>query len=173
MKIDISRIVLDHLGTLRDAETRKISLFDISVFFLLPLVSGVLCNFIRESVSVEFYNVSITFFGIFIALLLNLQVAIFGIFLRKWDLPTDERLAEIKREKLDERNFLLGQLNANISYLILICCGALVFFLIMFATCYNNSIWAAVSVALYAHFMLTLIMVVKRAHALFQREYKD
>jgi hypothetical protein len=33
--------------------------------------------------------------------------------------------------------------------------------------------WApAISIVIYVHFICTLLMVVKRAHALFQREYR-
>jgi hydrogenase-4 membrane subunit HyfE len=173
MKIGVSRIVIDHLNTLRNAETGRIALFDLVIFFLLPIFGGLASLLLRGSVTDEFYNVSITFFGIFIALLLNVQVAIFGIFLRKWDSPRDDRLAEIKLSKLVQRNLLLKEVNANISYLILTSCLALVFFLIMFSKDYETGIYPALSVVLYCHFMLTLLMVVKRSHALFQREYID
>jgi hypothetical protein len=119
---------MDHLNTLRNGETKNIAFFDIALFYLLPLICGLLALFLSCSVTDEFFNVSITFFGIFIALLINVQVAIFGIFLRKWDLPADERFAEIRLEKLAQRDRLLREVNANLSYLILISCLALVFF---------------------------------------------
>ncbi|QDH74990.1 hypothetical protein FKQ52_09375 [Brevundimonas sp. M20] len=120
----------------------------------------------------NFYNVSITFFGIFIALLLNVQVAVFGIFQRKWEKPEDENLAEIQKSKLEQRRSLLGELNSNLSYLILISCFSLVTFLVFFVFPFRGSFSSVISCVLYGHFVLTLMMSVKRAHTLFQMEYE-
>jgi hypothetical protein len=172
MKVDPSRILVDHFATLRDAHTGRRSLADVMLFWGLPICAGALSFEGKLSVSPEIYNVSITFYGIFIALLLNMQVAVFGIFLRKWEQPKDTILAGMNLIKLDERKALLGEINANISYLILVSCFALVWFLALFAGSCTKHAWPALSVAIYAHFVLTLLMVVKRSHSLFQKEYE-
>ena len=120
MKIDVTRIVMDHLDTLRDAQSHEISKFDWILFFGLPLSLAIAAFWICLYPSKDVFNVSITFFGIFIALLLNMQVAAFGIFQRKRAVPTDARLAEIQEKRLALRQQLLGEMNANISYLIFV-----------------------------------------------------
>jgi hypothetical protein len=171
MKINVWRIVKDHWATLRRAGRSNFSKVDVLIFYALPILAGLLPYLYEFSVSKEVYNVSITFFGIFIALLLNMQVAIFSIYTRKWERPDDIRLAEMKATKIAERKQLLAEVNANISYLVLVSCVALTAFLVFFSLEFIGSTYTAASVALYCHFLLTLLMIVKRAHALFQREY--
>jgi hypothetical protein len=172
MKIDVSRILTDHLDTLRDVRSGKRSSVDLALFYLLPMAFGSIMYWRHLSLSNDVYNVSITFFGIFIALLLNIQVAVFGIFQRKWPKLGDDRLAEIQEETLSVRKQLLSEMNINISYLILISCFALVIFLLLFVIESRDSLSSSVTVFIYTHFLLTLLMVVKRSHALFQLEYK-
>ena len=100
-----------------------------------------------------------------------MQVAVFGIYLRRWEPPTDKILLTQRYAKLLERKLLLREVNASISYLVLISCFALVWFLFLLMKAYTCGVWPAISVLLYAHFMLTLLMVVKRVHVLFAREY--
>lgn len=172
MKIDFRPIVRDHLATLHAAGASRVAPFDIALFFGLPAVLGGLAFWLGFCVEADAYNVSITFFGIFIALLLNIQVAIFSIFQRKWEVPSDKRLATIQEETLKKRRRLLGELNSNISYLTLVCFTALVAFLILFVFKWTTGVAPALGILVYAHFMMTLLMVIKRAHALFQMEYR-
>ncbi|NHO34443.1 hypothetical protein GOB85_18495 [Acetobacter sp. LMG 1636] len=123
--------------------------------------------------SKDFYNLSITFFGIFIALLLNIEVAIFAIFTRKWKNNSDEN-----GEKFSERNKLISEVDSNISYLVLVCFFALFFCLAVFGVSsikdsYNSWYASCVLIYFYGHFGLTLLMIIKRSHALFQREYRE
>ena len=172
MKINILPILEDHFDTLKNAKSGKHSLWDFMLFYGLPAAIAAAPWFFCIRFDEPFYNLSITFFGIFIALLLNVQVAIFGIFQRKWDKPEDENLAEIQAEKLDQRRKLLGELNANLSYMTLFSCVALVAFLGFFVFDTPATVAACVTTALYMHFILTLMMSVKRAHTLFQMEYE-
>ncbi|WGJ14034.1 hypothetical protein QEV83_15425 [Methylocapsa sp. D3K7] len=123
--------------------------------------------------SKDIYNVSITFFGIFAALLLNLQVAAFGIFQRKWEIPGDQKMAEMQESTLKIRRVLLKEINSNISYLILVSSVAIIVFLLLYITDWKSALPSALAVCLYWHFILTLLMIIKRSHALFQREYKS
>jgi hypothetical protein len=45
MKIDVSRIVIDHINTLRDARSAKTSIVDIIVFYLIPIIIGAISYF--------------------------------------------------------------------------------------------------------------------------------
>lgn len=173
MKINVSSIVRDHWATLYNAESGKRSIFDFVLFYLVPVVVGISFYWLGSNLSKDAYNVSITFFGIFIALMLNIQVAIFSIFQRKWTASADKRVAEVQERQVQERRTLLKELNANVSYIVLVCCAALFAVLVFYIRDLKEGIWPAVTIALYSHFMLTLLMIVKRAHALFQKEYRD
>ncbi|MHA4838173.1 hypothetical protein [Sphingopyxis sp. MSC1_008] len=173
MKIDIRQILWDHFGSLKDEETRLPMGKDYFIFYVVPGILGSISFFKSLSFDKDAYNVSITFFGIFIALLLNIQVAIFSIYQRKWKDSEIEAEKDAYNYELNMRRRLLGQLNSNISYLVLVCCASL----ILSISCYIGALFisfpSAILVFLYAHFVLTLLMIVKRAHALFQREYAE
>lgn len=173
MKINVASIVRDHFDTLYDSRSNRASLFDFALFYGLPVIAAGASYYVGLRLKPEAYNISITFFGIFIALILNIQVAMFSIFQRKWEVPADKRVASSMADTLADRKRLLIELNANLSYLILVCCVALVLSLLSFIKSYDNGVIPAVMVFLYGHFLLTLLMVVKRAHALFHKEYRD
>lgn len=171
MKLNVWMIVRDHLRTLYNARTGRLSVVDGLFFYGLPLMTAAAAFKLDFSVSVDAYNVSITFFGIFIALLLNIQVAIFAVFQRQRKKPDDARLAEIQKGEIEARRLLLREANSNLSYLTLVSCVALVTFLVSYVFEWKDGFAAAIGVFLYGHFISTLIMIVKRFHALFQSEY--
>jgi hydrogenase-4 membrane subunit HyfE len=173
LKIGVGGILRDHIATLRDDGGSTISCVDILVFYVLPIAASLAAYSTCFQLTKDVYNVSVTFFGIFLALLLNLQVAIFAIFQRKWREFQDERSQHIQEETLRARRILLGELNANISYLTLTSCISLAAVLIFYVKDMQAGWAPAVTAALYLHFLLTLLMIVKRSHALFQKEYRD
>jgi amino acid transporter len=174
MKIDVRYIIGDHLKTLRNAETGKVSLFDYLLFYAIPLLAAALTLISTVDLKKpDLFNVSITFFGIFIALLLNLQVAIFGILQRKWAPSSEAREQVNKDERREDRQALLSELNANLSYLVLVCCVALFGALVFFIREWTAGAGPAVMAFIYLHFLFTLVMVVKRSHVLFQSEYNE
>lgn len=173
MKINVFPIIKDHLKSLKDERSGKLSIHDIIIFYLLPLVAGFLCFYFKAEFDRDSYNVSITFFGIFIALLLNIQVAIFSIYLRKWKSPETDIDKDLQNYVLRIRRTLLNELNNNISYLVLVCCISLIFSLIGYILKIKGAFPASISVVLYTHFLLTMLMIVKRAHALFRKEYAE
>ncbi|GLQ67191.1 hypothetical protein [Gluconobacter kondonii] len=168
-------IVIDHFNTLRD-ENKKINNFDVFIFFVVPIIFGVIINLLHIRFDKDFYNTSITFFGIFIALLLNIQVAIFGIFTRKWSKNSDENI--IVEYKFEIRNKLINEVDCNISYLVFICIISLVYFILVYSILTqtkmsNRILYSDISAFIYSHFLLNLLMVTKRSHALFSEEYKN
>lgn len=171
MKIDVRQIVGDHFSTLKDVRTKRLSVSDLAIFYVIPTLAGLGAFLVKMPLDRDVYNAAITFFGIFIALLLNVQVAIFGIFQRKWLPPSDKKLMSIFAERNKERKELLGELNANISYLTLICCVALVEAFAFFVFKNLTPIAVGIVVTTSVHFLVTLLMTVKRTHVLFQKEY--
>lgn len=172
MKIDPTRVIIDHIRTLRNDNSGKISFVDIFLFFILPLATGALA-FIFLNLRAEIYNAGLAFYGIFIGLLINVQVAMFSIFQRKWAVLKDKRSDEARTEVLAQRNIILKESNANISYLILISCVAAFVSLILYVFQVECGWGPAISVLITSHFFLTLLMVVKRLHALFAKEYDE
>jgi hydrogenase-4 membrane subunit HyfE len=173
LKIGVGGIFRDHIATLRDDGRSTISYVDILIFYVLPIAAIFAAYSTCFRLTKDVYNVSVTFFGIFLALLLNLQVAIFAIFQRKWREIQDERSQHIQEVTLKSRRILLGELNANISYLTLTSCISLAAVLIFYVNDMKTGWAPAATAGLYLHFLLTLLMIVKRSHALFQKEYRD
>jgi len=173
MKISVSSIIAGHMRSIKDASANRTPLEDYAVFFVLPIAIGLAAFYKDIKLDRDSFNVSITFFGIFIALLLNIQVAMFGIYQKKWEDPEDEILIGIHRNNVEVRRKLLEELNCNTSYLILVCGLAIVMSLISFVDKSANGWVSAIIILIYSHFLVTLLMVVKRAHALFQREYSS
>ena len=173
MKTNVTLIIKAHLATLYDVRTGRLGVADIVEFLLLPLSVGGVALIADLKLPSDFYSVTITFFGIFIALLLNIQVALFAILQRKWSMTADERSNQIAREHIVKRSELLGQLNSNISYLIVVCIFSLVCALIALVAKATENPYAAVADMIYVHFVMTLLMIVKRSYALFQREYSE
>ena len=173
MKIDIIHIIKDHFLTLRDSSSDKISNIDITIFIIIPIVMSIILYAAGISVPEKIYDMSATFFGIFIALLLNIQVAVFAIFQRKWDFSTDERIKKIQLEQYNMRREILSELNTNISYLIIFCCVSLIWVIVCSVICWTHGLGPALTLFFYIHFLTTLLMIIKRSHALFQKEYEN
>lgn len=173
MKIDVTSIILEHWRTLYDARQHRVAYGDIFIFYVVPMAAAAAALWFGLQVKLDHYNASITFFGIFLALLLNIQVAIFSIFQRKWQKPPDGRQDQIQSQQLEDRRRLLGELNTNIAYLTVFSSFALVLFLAFYVCGLTNGLAPAIAMFLYLHFLLTFLMVIKRSHALFQKEYRD
>lgn len=72
MKINILYILRDHLSTLRKLHSKCISLPDVMLFYVSPMIFSFAALCFSFEVRADAYNASITFFGVFIALLLNI-----------------------------------------------------------------------------------------------------
>lgn len=173
MKVSVWQIVVEHVKTLRNDSSNRMSIIDILMFFGIPVFGGILGYTSRMQVSKDLCNASVSFFGVFVALLLNFQVAAFGIYNRKRDAGQDEKLSLSRASKVNLRNKLLQEVNANISYLVVVSIFALTFLLSLYVTQIPERIVGAFLTFTYVHFILNLLMVVKRSHVLFKMEYDD
>ena len=172
MKIDIRPIIEDHLRSIKSNQGNKSPWPDYIIFFVGPVLIGCVAYYFNARFDRDACNASITFFGIFVALLLNIQMAMFAIYQRKLIEPDDDILKRRSIEIAEIRRKLLEELNSNTSYLILICCFSLLIVIASYVFRIENTIISSIIIVLYSHFLLTMLMVVKRAHALFQGEYR-
>jgi hypothetical protein len=171
MKISFSHIISSHLDTLKDQGSKRLSREDVLLFYVLPAIGGILSYFSGLVVDKNAYGVSISVFAIFSGLLLNVQVALFGILQRTWKAKGDEILDAQQAQKLLERRDLLSEINTNISYLVLVCCLSVSLFLVLYMIELKRPFEVSISTFIYSHFLLTLLMVIKRSHAVFQKEF--
>lgn len=169
-KVNVASIIQSHLRTLR-SKNDHICIVDLSTFYFFPAVIGVLIYITQIQVPEKVFELSISVFSIFAALLLSVQVALYSVSLREETPPEDTRkLQEFSRQQ-DLKKSLLKELNDNVSYLILLSVFTVTITLIIFFFCQPRIIGSALATSMYIHFFMTLIMVIKRASIVFSREY--
>lgn len=182
-KIDISRIVADHLSTLKDPGTEDWSWYDIGTFYGVPAFLAVLhlvIGGVGSNEVLEVDGIVVSAFSIFAALLLNVQVLIIGL---------KERLASVAKPSVDEamspedsalaerlagsQERPLQELFANVSYAILV--SILLVTLTLVVIFLGIADWRLTTAMQFfgiAHFALTSVMVLKRMHVVFLQAHR-
>jgi hypothetical protein len=163
-KISVREIISDHLDTLRAYDTKRRSVSDLVLFFIVPLILGILLARIRPQLTPELAGVLATSLSVFAALLFNLILLIYDIIDRTLDSP----------EAVNKKREFLNQIYSNVSFCILACILTLLILLLDFL---NLIIWrwlqTLIAFGVYymvGVFILTLFMVLKRIHVLMRRE---
>jgi hypothetical protein len=123
------------------------------------------------SLAEDYWSLSVTFFGIFIALLLNMQVAVFGIHQKDTIKKAAIELTEAGENEERLKRTLIAELNASLSYLTLVSTISLIVSFCAFIWKTNHGLMVSASIFFSTHFALTLLMVLKRSHILFKREF--
>jgi hypothetical protein len=177
-KINISCIVNAHVGTLGGSFWAKV--LDFGVFLIIPGLAAGAVVFFCVNVDDDTYGYALTVFSIFSALLITVQIAIYGIYSKQCDhiaflnakTEGDKSVADsILVGRYEKRAEKFALLNANISYLTLLSCVCASTFLLFVAFSLPSSVEQFASVFLYIHFAFTLAMVLKRFHIIFEGEY--
>jgi hypothetical protein len=164
-KIDISKIVKDHMATLRDDATGKPMLSDFVLFFGLPAIPAVVLPrfFLLDTSAIA---VLVTSLSVFAALLFNLLLLIYDVLTKAEARP--------KKEKRRSRGEFIRQLFSNVSFSILVAISCVVFLLLgqfLENAHLIRAVLNGVTFYLILVFLLTLIMVLKRIHALLSNEF--
>lgn len=159
-KINISKIVKNHLATLVNDNSKKPDFGDWFTFLIIPMIFASLLVWFNILLTDRAHNIVITTLSILVGLLFNVIVIIFDI---------------IKRDNSQKlKNELLTQLLTNISYTILISLIIIGFTVLTF---FNNVYIILVSNWLVFfflfHFFLTVLMVLKRVYILFLNEMEE
>jgi len=171
-RINVWFIIAAHYQTFRSSSGQRLY-SDFLVFLGLPAAVWLFCVVLGFQISDAAITVLVSISAVFAALLLSVQIALFGIHTRIWS-PKEGRLERSKSaEKADRRRILIRELNTNISYLLLVCCFFLCVAFILLAVRGSSVLSSAVYAAFFTHFMLTLVMCVKRGFALFDYEYVE
>ncbi|MFB4267249.1 hypothetical protein ETD86_41890 [Nonomuraea turkmeniaca] len=158
-KWSILPLVEDHLDTFRDQRTNELRRQDYLSFYAFPLAIGIACYLfdfkMQDPASI------LAGIAVFTALLFGLLIHIFSMGLRVNDdprLPKSGKLAT-----------LIDQLQANVSYSILIGIITTAFLIAAAAIRENNqpinSFLSAIITTLLVHLMLTVLMALKRTRA--------
>jgi hypothetical protein len=171
MKIGLTSVLKAHFETLRNLGDTKVSYLDILIFYGFPIALGIVSWFACLRLSSEVYSASISVFAIFSALLFSVQVAMYGVFRSDRKTTGDAILDRDQRKNAEDTRKLLREINANVSYLIFVSCVAVTIFLVFFAAPIPEVVEAGILIALYLHFLLTVAMVLKRSHEVFDAEY--
>lgn len=159
-KINIINVFRDHFRTLRHFDKGRISLTDISLFLIAPLIAG---YFSAKVIDLEFIVSNsqeiITFYSVFGGFMLNLLALIYGFDLEKF---------KTRGLAID----VLNEIVANILYLVALS-SLLIFsmFIVLaaeefIANSTLNYFITTVLVGVFFNFALTTLMVIKRFYSL-------
>ena len=110
MKIDITRIVVAQVRTMKDNSTQKYSLADLTLFYGLPVLLGALAAYYGWKFNSDVLNALLTAFSIFAGLLLNLLILVYTFS------SQTEHPAALTRSRMT----LIKELHDNIAYSILV-----------------------------------------------------
>jgi hypothetical protein len=164
MKIDVTRIVVAQVHTMRDNATQKYSISDLLLFYGLPVVLGVGGAYYGWKFSTDVLNALLAAFSIFAGLLLNLLILVYTL-----SSQTEHPAALTKT-----RMALVKELHDNIAYSILVSIVLVVVTMITVAylkvhekppEAAFTGRWVTASVIfLTMNFVLTLLMILKRIY---------
>ena len=163
-KVNVLRIVVDHIGTLRDYSTKKYRFSDFLLFFGVPLAIAGALVYSYGSLQPNLISIVATSLSIFAALLFNLLLLVYDV---------TEKSKGYREHSNGLRQRFLGEVFCNISFAILVAIGAIVSVLILVLA--NCSFLAArvlsfIIFYLVTLFLLTLLMLLKRVHVLLRHQ---
>jgi len=168
-KINVLRIVFDHFGTLRDYQTGKLSISDIVVFFLIPLAGASVCAYFRVAFDKDALIAVLTAFSIFAGLLFSLLLLVFTLTEKN---DAQSMLFAVRKQ-------LIGELYENISFSVLVSIGVVTLAIVAATASRTHPDQGTgraatfLLVLLMANFILTILMILKRMHALLTLALKD
>ena len=184
-KINICEVLIGHFRTLRDADTQKISIWDIFTFIILPFIVAASFSIFGSGITKDLISLLVNFSAILTALLLSVLVLVY-----------DQESKIRQRIEIDTfyeaKKSLLTELYFNICYSIL--CGVLLVVLCFIVSLYSvdssgyfhsltheyffdkvnislklnvlTHILFPLIIYVCVHLILNIIMIVKRMHAL-------
>lgn len=169
-KINISRIIVGHVLTMRNAQTGRLNRSDLVLFFGGPLLASMFGWYLNWRLYVDSLNALLAAFSIFAALLLNLLILIYTF---SSDAAHPSALAPLRKKFIQE-------LHHNISFSIAAAVAIVVTALVGVAQLkmsesgktppFTGPVLTAILVYLTTNFVLTILMILKRIHAMLSSE---
>lgn len=174
-KINIYPIIKGHLDSFKKRDGKRFQVGDIIGFFVIPFLIASFLVWQGYEVVEKYINTAIIAETIFVPLLVNVLVVVYGLIdrieKRKAERPSDqEALKHADDKKID----LLRQLYANISYTILLsglCLGSLAVYSVQAFPEWIELVNRVLLYFLIMHLLLTALMIMKRLHVLLEEEF--
>jgi hypothetical protein len=176
-KINIYPIIRGHFDSFKDQNGKYLK-GDLIGFFLIPLIIAIILVCQGFQVVEKYINTAIIAETIFVPLLVNVLVVVYGLIdrieKRKSDRGNSKGEDKALSQTDDKKIKLLKQLYANISYTILLSGLCLVALALYSVQCLPWWLIAANHVLLYflvINLFLTALMIMKRLHVLLEKEF--
>jgi len=164
MKVDVTLIVRDQFRTLHRGITPGLSFPDLFILYAFPIGVGATGFALRWSIAgISDLLVAVSLLA---GLLFNLLVPIFELARKITDIARSGEKARI-------RKILIGELYSNVSYSILVALSAAV----LLGACsalgidHPGRYLSAIAAIILIHFLLTLMMILKRMRSIFVTEF--
>lgn len=173
-KIDISKILKDHISTLTNFRTGQPYFPDFFLFFILPALLSYLIISFGILLDKDIVNILITALSVFTGLLFNLLLLVFDI-VDKIDTTKQKEDPETGRHK-QELRVILREIYINISFCILLSMTTIIILLISFINIKFELYLKYLSFFVYYPlliFILTLFMVLKRIYILLSKRFEN
>lgn len=173
-KVDVFFILKKHCQTLSvyKGGEEKISFIDIFSFFLLPALLGVLVALFSQGISDNILTLTVNFGAISTALLMSVLVLVYDQEAKIKDVQEKSRLAG---GNADDKLVLLKELYQNICYTIVVSIVLVIFSVAGMSmvgeelSCFRQiglQVTSGLVIAVFVNIVLTMLMVIKRFHAL-------
>lgn len=166
-KINVFVVLIDHVGTLRNDKTERVSIADLGIFYLLPLLLGVGFYVFPFQLPQDFTSTLVAVFSIFSALLFSAQFALYNLAPARPEIKGDEVMDNNRKTQFERQRKFFKHVNHNTSYLICVSCISLIVFLVLDLWDFGDELEGAILAVLVSHFFLTLLMLVRRTHIAF------
>lgn len=161
-KISPVDIILDHLDTFKDFRTKKSDIFELFFFLAVPAVIALAPILFGHLLTEKGIELLMTAASIFAGLFLNLLMLVFSLTSRP---SSNAHFTAVKK-------VLLEELNANISFSVLtsltLICSCLIY--IFLKEIIHYYLFSFICYYLITSLIFTVLMVLKRTHALFRDE---
>ena len=170
-KIDLRSVVTEHVKTLRNNRTDKISKIDLLTFYGLPFVAGIVCVWFKLVLSTKAVGILIGALSILAGLLINVLVLLFTV----------NSVGPTETEKAKQTKLII-EVNSNLLYAVLIAVVSIIALCI--APLIPETIYAkgrgeflagaafsGFIIALIGNFVLTLLMALKRLKILLELRF--